>query len=1134
MRFGSLPRLARAYILSVCALALGFGVGLVGAQPPSAVDGLGGLAARATGISDWWLFATLVCLAGLAHIFPVSSVEHRQAYHVSLPFFIAATVLLAPLPLFVLIVVVHLAEWVRRPQRSWFAQAFNLAVYVLSAGSAHAIYVSIWSVDRGAIDLTATEGLLAGCAAVITFGTLNRALVSMVIWVGNRIPPSRQQLLFEAESLFIDSALLVLGLPLARLGLDAPWALALGATPVLLVHRALDLPNIRAQARRDHLTQLASAAAFEDACSRELSRARHFGRPLALAVLEIAGFDQIVAKHGRQAADVLLRDAARLLEQAARAYDVPARLDSAQFGLLLPETDAAGGRSMVEHVRRTLTERGFDVASSIEQITVRLRAGVAAVQSDAMTVQQLIELAYAGLARSSDEHTGELSALASPMPAAPRPAAQTPAAPVAAAPAASRVRSSASQPAPPGDTPSLATRALLLAVSAMAAAVILTAVPALPAIELLPLVFFALLVGLGELLSLQLFDRSAFSISVAPCLAAGILMGVPGVALAAPMSAIVRGVYRRTRWYKVLFNASTYVVAGAGAASIFQALVPALDAHDLPLLLLAAAVAGVAYYGHTLLVAAIMALESRSSLVGLWLEHFRWLWPQYLVLSVMGLFLALGYTQFGVLGAAVFALPPLMLRVVSKQYVDRTLDNVRQLRELNHQLTHQAFHDPLTNLANRARLTDRVQHALGRAARHDEELVVLFIDLDNFKAVNDSLGHAVGDQLLINVSERIRGCLRAVDTPARLGGDEFAVLLEDVVEPGEAMQVANRILESLQLPFVLADKEVFSNASIGIAFSHPGETDADELLRNADVAMYAAKSCGKGRVEVFESRLHTEVLRRLALEADLRAAVERNEFVIYYQPTVRLDSGDVSGFEALVRWQHPERGLVPPGEFIASAESSGLIVPIGRWVLREACQQVRRWQTAYAGAERLSISINLSARQLQDACIVDDVADALAASGLEPSALVLEITETLLMQDVEATVQRLRQLKALGVRLAIDDFGTGYSSLSYLRRFPVDVLKIDRSFVSGVGDGSEDAVLTEAIVMLAHTLRLKVVAEGIEEPEQLAFLRRLACDLGQGYYFARPLPVSELEDLLERTLVAQVQMGKVHAVGLAA
>jgi EAL domain-containing protein (putative c-di-GMP-specific phosphodiesterase class I) len=347
-------------------------------------------------------------------------------------------------------------------------------------------------------------------------------------------------------------------------------------------------------------------------------------------------------------------------------------------------------------------------------------------------------------------------------------------------------------------------------------------------------------------------------------------------------------------------------------------------------------------------------------------------------------------------------------------------------------------------------------------------------------------------------------------------------LLEDVDEAGEGIRVAERILESLMVPFGVSHKEVFANASIGIAVSHPGQTDADELLRNADVAMYAAKERGKGRYEIFESRLHAAVLHRLALEADLRNAIERDELVVHYQPTIRLAHGEISGMEALVRWNHPQRGMVPPLEFIGSAESSGLIVPIGRWVLREACRQARQWQTTQPGAERLSIAVNLSARQLLEPTLVQDVAEALEWSELDPGLLVLEITESLLMREVDMTMERLRALKALGISLAIDDFGTGYSSLSYLRRFPVDILKIDRSFVSGVGSGSQDAVLTEAIVALARTLQLQVVAEGIEQPEQLAFLRRLGCELGQGYFFAQPLAAADFEEFLSHARTARL------------
>jgi diguanylate cyclase (GGDEF)-like protein len=460
------------------------------------------------------------------------------------------------------------------------------------------------------------------------------------------------------------------------------------------------------------------------------------------------------------------------------------------------------------------------------------------------------------------------------------------------------------------------------------------------------------------------------------------------------------------------------------------------------------------------------------------------------------------------------------LRWVSKQYVDRSLASVRQLRQLNDQLSHQAYHDPLTGLVNRVHLTLKVQDALERAARSNGLISVLFIDLDNFKAVNDSLGHSAGDKLLMQVAERLRACLRRLDTPARLGGDEFAVLLEELDGISEAVRISERMLGALRAPFILDEKEVFVNASIGIAASHPTQTDPEELLRNADVAMYAAKERGKGCYVLFEDRLHVAVLQRLALETDLRFAVERDQLVLHFQPIFDLANDRIDGFEALVRWNHPERGMIPPGEFIPLAESSGLIVPIGKWVVAQACQQLKALEMRCGTDRRLHMALNVSPRQLLDPTLIQDVSDALAAADIAPHQLVLEITEGVLMQDVHASAQRLAELKTLGVRLAIDDFGTGYSSLSYLRRFPVDILKIDQSFVRGIGTESEDTVLTEAIVTLARALHLQIVAEGIETSAQLAYLRRLGCDQGQGYLLGRPQPIERVELLLRRQLPA--------------
>jgi diguanylate cyclase (GGDEF)-like protein len=428
---------------------------------------------------------------------------------------------------------------------------------------------------------------------------------------------------------------------------------------------------------------------------------------------------------------------------------------------------------------------------------------------------------------------------------------------------------------------------------------------------------------------------------------------------------------------------------------------------------------------------------------------------------------------------------------------------VSERKSLEEQMAHQAFHDPLTGLANRVLFKDRVEQALLRGNRYRRSLAVLFLDLDDFKTVNDSLGHAAGDTLLVEVANRLQSALRTSDTAARLGGDEFAILIEDTAGVADALRLADRIFEELAPPISIQGKDVLISTSIGVAFSDASREDADELLRNADVAMYTAKSKGKRCVELFEPSMYTAVLRRLALKADLQRAIDQNELTLHYQPIIEMASERLAGVEALVRWNHEQRGMIPPSEFIPLAEETGLILPLGRAVLQRACSQARLWLDTLGVPVR--VSVNLSTRQLQDPELVNDVAEALASSGLEPNLLVLEITETLLMQETDVIMARLHELKRLGVRIAIDDFGTGYSSLSYLRRFPVDILKIDKTFVDGLNGEGEGEALVRAIIELARALNLQTVAEGIEEVSQLSALQLLGCDYGQGYFYARPL-----------------------------
>lgn len=494
-------------------------------------------------------------------------------------------------------------------------------------------------------------------------------------------------------------------------------------------------------------------------------------------------------------------------------------------------------------------------------------------------------------------------------------------------------------------------------------------------------------------------------------------------------------------------------------------------------------------------------------------QHLPGLWRREGLYAGMAAPLLRGSTVVGSVGVAssdpnrAYTARDQQALLALAEHTSLALNQARALEDV----AHEAFHDSLTGLPNRLLFLDRLDHAVSRATRSGDYVGVLFIDVDDFKHVNDSLGHQIGDELLRAVSSRLSACLRPSDTIARLGGDDFAVLLEEIDDTAEAATAASRLLDSLSDPITIEGREIYVNASVGIA---AGNDDAQTLLRDADLAMYRAKAEGKGRYRAYAPHMHDEMVERMELEVDLKRAIENDELELRYQPIFHLRSGTVAGLEALVRWNHPTRGLLRPDSFIPLAESSGRIHELGRWVLAEACHQAALWRARYPANEGLKVGVNLSGLQLQDDGIVDQVSDALRRAQLAPEGLTLEVTETALMEDLDAGVRRLSELKSLGVDIAVDDFGVGHSSLVYLKRLPLDNLKIAKPFVDEIANPEADPPILRAVLELAEVFGLRSVAEGIERPEQAEHLSEQGCEMGQGHLLSMPLTAEEADDLI--------------------
>ncbi len=456
-----------------------------------------------------------------------------------------------------------------------------------------------------------------------------------------------------------------------------------------------------------------------------------------------------------------------------------------------------------------------------------------------------------------------------------------------------------------------------------------------------------------------------------------------------------------------------------------------------------------------------------------------------------------------------------------------SMTDISERKFAEEKLAHDALHDNLTGLPNRKRFMERLQRSLDRIKISSEySFAVLFIDLDRFKTINDTMGHQAGDELLLNISQKLELLIRPSDMVARLGGDEFVVLIENVSTEEQIIPIAGRILKEIQQPANLGGFEIYTSASIGIVFGSSEYEKPDDLVRDADLAMYRAKSKGKARFELFDAQMHSGALSLLQLEIDLRHAIEHQEFMLNYQPIVSLNSSEIVGFEALVRWNHPIRGLVSPDEFIPIAEETGLILPIGKWVLHEACRQMREWQDEFPIASDFIMHVNISACELEQKSLISQIERILGETNLEPHCLKLEITETVIMSNAEEAIKTVKKLREMGVRVSIDDFGTGYSSLSYLHRFPIDTLKIDRSFINRIGFEDEHAEIIRTIIKLACNLGMDVVAEGVENEAQMKFLKDMNCDFGQGYYYSRPvnsfIAAEMIEKLSEATILAEI------------
>jgi len=1056
--------------------------------------------------ADWLALALFAVCGAVVHLFPIKSALGGATFTLTNVFLIGGAAILPTSLLTPLAILALTPERWRRRGRPGLLIGW---VFNVSQSTVALHVAGFWVQSAGVGNPADPRNLLVLLVGAVVFTLVQDILVGVMIGLQSGAS-IRNTDTFRLPALLSDGMLALVGVIFACLWLTAPMFLMLLPPLLFMMFRLTRTAHLAHMAELDVKTGLHNYRHFERTLEDELARSQRAGQPLAVLFTDLDHFKQVNDRYGHAVGDRVLLQTANLHTAALRRTDLVARFGGEEFVALLPGTDVDEALQLAERVRAAIESHEFDAGEGGPTLRCTISVGVAVAPGDGSDPITLMKNADHALyqAKRTRNAVGQR----------------------AAAVERSTVETTQVEVTPPRAT-ALPVKASAILWAVVACGLILAAASTLQIQRLdiwtaaLPLI---LLTVASEFLGVRIYeagrDRISFSLSAAATMIAVTALppAAPLVSLAGSMVHALRA--RRRDAPRTLFNLANPPFAAAAAAIAYLALRPI--GQDLGFShLLAGSVAAITFYlFNSGLVAVLVSMSTRRSLIDV-LRESGWSAPINVFLCLTGAFIGDAHPVLGPVGTFVFVVPVLMMRLTLDLYSKRSQRAITTLQALNTQLEteitqrkrfeasleHQALHDPLTNFPNRSYLLERIAESTSGAEDDAEPFALLLLDLDRFKEINDTFGHQCGDLLLLQVAQRLRDRLRSDDTIARLGGDEFGVLLPGAKADG-AVKAARVILEALEQPLILEGQELEVHASIGIALSPEHGRDPDVLMRRADVAMYVAKR-GHTRLAVYDAAQDQHSPARLQLVGELRRAIEGDGLILHYQPKTSLRSGEMVGCEALVRWVHPQRGLIPPDDFVPLAENTGLIRPLSRWVLDAGLRQCRKWQDQ---GHFVPVSINLSARDLLDPLIPDLVASLLLRWDVAPNSLKLEITESAVMADAERAIDVLARLLSMGVRISVDDFGTGYSSLAYLKRLPVDELKIDRSFVRHLASDDNDLAIVRSTIGLAHDLGLTVVAEGVEDRATWEVLARLGCDVAQGYFVSRPVDADGLVAWLRR------------------